>query len=381
MSLEVSLVDGRRDLSTFVDVPWHIPQLVGSPRWVPPLRMMVRDLLDTKGNPFYHKADRALFVARRAGKPVGRIAAIENRAHNDTYDDRVGFFGFFESVDDPDVAASLIGAASDWLRSRGLTIIRGPMNPSTNYDCGLLVDGFDQHPQFLTSWNPPYYAALMLAAGLLPARDLLAYWLPYGEPGFQLNPKLAGLAERAAARANMTFRDLVPSRFWAEVEIVWDIYNSAWERNWGFIPMSREEFLHMAKSLKPLLIPQFAFLAEVGGVPAGFMLAVPDFNLVFKQIPNGRLFPFGAARILLGKSKLRTGRIIALGIKEPFRSGSVLPVFMHESWRRAVAYGSPGAEASWILEDNQAMRQPIEAFGGRAYRRWRIFEGTLGQAR
>lgn len=377
MSLEVSLVKRRRDLSAFVDVPWHIPPLVGSAIWVPPLRMMVRDLLDTKGNPFYRNADRALFVARRGGKLVGRIAAIENRAHNETHQDRVGFFGFFESVDDPEVAAGLTEAASDWLRSRGLTSIRGPMNPSTNYDCGLLVDGFDRHPQFLTSWNPPYYEALVRGAGLAPAKDLVAYWLPYGEPGFQFNPKLSTLAERAAVRANMTFRDLVPSRFWAEVELVWDIYNSAWERNWGFVPMSRDEFLHMAKSLKPLLISQFAFLAEVGGVPAGFMLAVPDYNLVFRKIPNGRLFPFGAARILLGKSKLRTGRIIALGIKEQFRNGSVLPVFMHESWRRAIAFGSPGAEASWILEDNEAMRQPLETFGGRVYRRWRIFEAPL----
>lgn len=339
--------------------------------------MMVRNLLDTKSNPFYGRADRALFIARRAGHPVGRIAAIENRAHNDTYGDRVGFFGFFESIDDPEVALALFDAARGWLRARGLTVMRGPMNPSTNYDCGLLIDGFDEHPQFLTTWNPPYYENVVRAAGLRPCKDLLAYWLPYGEPGFSLNPRLSALAERAAAKADMTFRDLEPRRFWREVELVWEIYNSAWDRNWGFVPMSRDEFMHMAKSLQPLLLPQFAFLAEVGGVPAGFMLAVPDFNLVFRRIPNGRLFPFGAARILLGKSKLRTGRIIALGIREQFRSGSVLPVFMHEAARRAIAYGSPGAEASWILEENQAMRQPLEAFGGRVYRRWRIFEHDL----
>ena len=141
--------------------------------------------------------------------------------------------------------------------------------------------------------------------------------------------------------------------------------------------MSHDEFMHMAKSLKPLLIPQFAFVAEVSGAPAGFMLCVPDFNLVFKRIPSGRLLPLGLGKILLGKSKLRTGRIIALGIKEQFRTGSILPVFMHEAARRAVAFGSPGAEASWILEDNQSMRQPIEAFGGRVYRRWRIFERAV----
>jgi len=370
-------VERGRDLAAFVDVPWHIPGCVEHPCWVPPLRMMVRDLLDTKGNPFYRKADRALFLARRDGRLVGRIAAIENRAHNETHGDRVGFFGFFESVDDPAVATALFAAASRWLSARGLTAIRGPMNPSTNHDCGLLVEGFEEHPQFLTSWNPAYYERLVRASGLLPVKDLLGYWLPYGEPGFELNPRLSALAQRAAARANMTFRDLEPSRFWTEVELVWQIYNSAWERNWGFVPMSRDEFMHMAKSLKPLLIPQFAFLAEVGGTPAGFFLAVPDFNVVFKQNPSGRLFPLGALRIMLGKGKLRTGRIIALGIREEFRSGSVLPVFMHEASRRALAYGSPGAEASWVLEENQAMRQPVEGFGGRVYRRWRIYERAL----
>jgi hypothetical protein len=377
MSLEVVPVERSRELSEFIDVSWHIPGAVQHPQWVPPLRMMVRDLLDTKSNPFYRQADRKLFVARRGGKPVGRIAAIENRAHNAFHHDRVGFFGFFEAIDEVAVANALFRAAEGWLRARGLTSVRGPMNPSTNYDCGLLVDGFDQHPQFLTPWNPPYYEALIRTAGFVPTRDLLGYWLPYGDPAGQPPPRFEALAKRAAAKANLSFRDLEPARFWDEVEICWKVYNSAWEQNWGFIPMSRDEFMHMAKSLKPLLIPQFAFVAEVDGAPAGFMLCVPDFNLVFKRIPNGKLFPFGLGKILLGKSRLRTGRIIALGIKEQFRSGSILPLFMHEAARRAIAYGSPGAEASWILEENQSMRQPIEAFGGRVYRRWRIFDRAI----
>ena len=377
MSLEVVPVERKRELSAFIDVPWHIPDVVQHPRWVPPLRMMVGDLLDTKRNPFYRAAERALFVARRDGRLVGRIAAIHNRAHNDFHGDRVGFFGFFECVNDASIAEQLFARAQSWLGGRGLTSIRGPMNPSTNHDCGLLVDGFDVHPQFLTSWNPPYYEALIRNAGLGVARELLGYWMPYGEPGYAMPPRLESMAKRAAERANMTFRDLEPRRFWAEVELCWDIYNSAWEKNWGFVPMTRDEFMHMARSLKPLLIPQFAFLAEVQGKPAGFMLSTPDFNLILKTIPNGRLFPFGLGKILLGKSRLRTGRVMALGVKHEFRSGSVLPVFMYEAARRAIAYGSPGAEASWVLEENQAIRQPIEAFGGRVYRRWRIYERAI----
>jgi len=338
---------------------------------------MVRDLLDTKSNPFYRQAERQLFVARRNGRLVGRIAAIENRAHNAFHGDRVGFFGFFEATNDSDVAGALFSAARQWLTARGFTVMRGPMNPSTNHDCGLLVDGFDQHPVFLTAWNPPFYEQLVRNAGLTPTKDLLGYWLPYGEAGYQMPPRADDMARRAARKANLTFRDLEPHRFWSEVEICWEVYNSAWERNWGFVPMTRDEFLHMAKSLKPLLVPQFAFVAEINGESAGFLLCTPDFNRVFKRIANGRLFPFGLPKILMARSRIRTGRIIALGIKEKFRSGSVLPVFMHEAVRRAIAYGSPGAEASWILEENQAMRQPVEAFGGTVYRRWRIFERAL----
>ena len=366
-----------RDLSRFVDVPWRIPAVRADPAWVPPLRMMVRDNLDTKGNPFYREADRQLFLALRDGEVVGRIAAIENRAHNRAWGDRTGFFGFFEALDDQAVAGALFDAAGAWLAARGLTTMRGPTSPSTNHECGLLVGGFAEHPLFLTPWNPPYYESLVMRAGFSASRELLGYWLPYGEAGFRLDPKLSALAQRAAARANLTFRDLRPERFWREVEIVWDVYNAAWERNWGFVPMTRDEFMHMAKSLKPLLLPQFAFVAEVNGEAAGFMLCVPDFNRILRRNPTGRLFPLGLARILLGKSRLRTGRIVALGIKEQFRTGSILPVFMHEAARRAIAFGSPGAEASWILEDNQAMRQPIEAFGGRIYRRWRIYDRPL----
>src|SRR5687768_957257 len=222
MSLEVVPVERSRELSAFIDVPWQIPEVARHPRWVPPLRMMVRDLLDTKGNPFYESADRVLFLARKDGKLVGRIAAIENRAHNVFHGDRVGFFGFFESVDDPDVARALFSPALRWLEARGLTSVRGPMSPSTNHDCGLLVGGFDEPPQFLTTWNPPHYESLIRDAGFAPAKDLLGYWLPYGEPGYEMPARFGALARRAAEKTGLSFRDLEPSRFWEEVDICWD---------------------------------------------------------------------------------------------------------------------------------------------------------------
>jgi len=377
MSLEIVPVERNRDLAAFVDVPWRLPDLVNSPQWVPPLRMMVRELLDTKGNPFYAKADRALFIARRDDVPVGRIAAIENRAHNELHGDRVGFFGFFEVRNDAEVAGRLVAAASAWLKGRGLTAMRGPVSPSTNHECGLLVDGFDQPHMFLTPWNPPFYESRLVEAGLAPIKDLLGYWLPLGDPAFSVPQRFATLAQRAKTKSHLTFRDMRSDRYWDDVAICWDLYNEVWAKNWGFVPMSRDEFMQMAKDVKPLLLPQFAFVAEIRGAPAGFMLTVPDANVLFKRIRSGRLFPFGLFHIVFGKSRLRTLRVMALGIKEEFRTRGILPLLIHEAGLRAAAFGATGAELSWVLEDNQAIRQPIEALGGRIYRRWRIFEQLI----
>jgi hypothetical protein len=255
--------------------------------------------------------------------------------------------------------------------------MRGPMNPSTNHDCGLLVDGFDVQPRFLTSWNPPYYEALLRSAGFEAAKDLVGYWLPFAESSYRLPDNFRRLAERATARNNLVFRDLEPKRFWDDVEICWGIYNSAWERNWGFVPMSRDEFLYMAKELRPVLLEKFAFVAEVNGTPAGFMLSAMDMNLIFKRIRSGRLLPTGLFKLLAGRHRIRSGRVMALGIKEEFRTRSILPLFLYEAARRALAWGYSGGEASWILDDNYAMRQPLESLGGRLDKRWRIFDRPI----
>src|SRR5688572_11580472 len=197
MPIEIVPVASRRDVRQFVGVPWHLRELTEAPQWVPPLCVAVLDALDEKKNPFYRNAARQLFIATRAGKPVGRIAAIENRAHNEFHHDRVGFFGFFECIDDPEVAGSLLDAAAGWLRGRGLTSMRGPMNPSTNYECGLLVDGFDEHPVFMTTWNPPYYESLIERAGLTAVKDLLGHLLDAEDSQFKFPERFAMHAQRA----------------------------------------------------------------------------------------------------------------------------------------------------------------------------------------
>lgn len=213
MSLEVIPVTTRRELRRFIDVPWQILDPAEHPQWVPPLRAAVRGALDAAKHPFYARGERELFIARRAGRVVGRIAAIANPAHNEFHGDAVGFFGFFECANDPEAAAALIAAASRWLEARGLTAMRGPVSPSTNYECGVLVDGFEHHPQVMTAWNPPYYDALLNAGGLSGVKDLLGYRIPLGDPGYALPERYAALAARAREGTNVRFRN-VDLRHW-----------------------------------------------------------------------------------------------------------------------------------------------------------------------
>jgi hypothetical protein len=380
MPLEIVPVESARDLRRFIDVPWHVYDPRQHPQWVPPLRLAVRDALDDRKHPFYERAARGLFLAVRDGRLVGRVAAIENRAHNEYYQDRVGFFGFYEAADDLEATLGLFDAADAWLRARGLESMRGPMNPSTNYECGLLVDGFEHHPPFMTTWNPEYYRCLMERAGFETVKDLLGWWVPAAEIDWRLPEVYARHAERARAKTNVTFRDLDPKQFDREMALCWDVYNSAWEENWGFIPMSRAEFDHLGKDIKQIVDPRFAFAAEVDGEPAGIAVAVPDYNEIFKRIPNGRLLPTGIFKLLTGKKKLHTARVLVLGVKKEHRTRGIFALFLDEFMRRGRAYGLTGGEASWVLDDNVLMNRPLEAIGARPYRRWRIYERPLGAA-
>lgn len=376
--LSILPVSSSRDLRRFVDLPWHIYDHARHPQWVPPLRLAVRDALDTRANPFYKTADRQLFLAARNGKLVGRIAAVENRAHNDFHGDRVGFFGFFEARDDQEAVNALVGAAGDWLRTRSLDTIRGPMSPSTNHECGLLVDGFESHPVIMTTWNPRYYASLLERAGLAKAKDLLAYWISLvGQRPFELPEQYRVHAQRALRGKSLTFREISLRNFDREVELCWDIYNSAWEKNWGFFPMSKESFLHEAKVLRYIIDPRLAFIAEVNGDPAGFVIIVPDYHQAFKAIGNGRLLPTGIFKLLAAKRRIRVGRIMILGIKAEYRRRAIFALFADEMFRRGKQYGWTGGEASWVLEDNDALNRPMAALGANEYRRWRIYEKSI----
>ncbi|HEX4683672.1 MAG TPA: hypothetical protein VH277_13225 [Gemmatimonadaceae bacterium] len=378
MALDIIQVESGRDLRRFIGLPWSIYNKADHPQWVPPLRIAVSDVLSRK-NPFYKTADRRLFLAVRDGKPVGRIAAIENRAHNEFHQDKVGFFGFFEAQEDQEAAGALFSAAESWLRDRKLDTMRGPVNPSTNHECGLLVRGFRWHPMIMTTWNPRYYPTLVEGAGFTKAKDLLAYFFPLqGERPFEMPERVRRLAERALGGKQLVFRDLNLKKFDEEVERCWEIYNDAWEKNWGFVPMSHDSFKHEAQLLKYIVFPQFTFMAEVNGEPAGFMIIVPDFHHAFKAVGNGRLLPTGIFKILAAKSKLKTGRIMILGAKAEYRNRGIFALFAHERFRRGKEFGGIGAEASWILEDNDKLNRPLEALGAKEYRRWRIYDRAIG---
>ncbi len=376
MSLRIRHVEGRRGLRAFIDVTWRVLHPEAHPSWVPPLRLMVKDLIDTKVDPFYRTAERALFIAERDGRPVGRVAAIENRRHNEHFDDRVGFFGFFECVNEASVAEELLAVAEEWLRGRGLTVARGPVSPSMNHECGLLVDGFDARHVLLTPWNPPYYEQLISCAGYEKAKDLLAYDLPldqdYGLPG-----TLERLSDRVRRSGRLVFRSVDLTKLEEEIHHVWSVYSDAWSDNWGFVPPTWEEFRHLAMSMKPIVRPHYSFIAEADGEPVGFMLIVADINRLMPPRSHGRLTPWLLGKLLLKTRKLLSGRLILLGVKQGYRGRSLFPLMLKEALRRGRAGGGETVEASWILEDNQSLRTPVERLGLHPYRRWRIYDKEL----
>jgi GNAT superfamily N-acetyltransferase len=362
----VPIQDGR-GLREFIELPYTLYR--DDPFWVPPLRIAQKDLFNKRKHPFHAFAEVQCFLARRNGAVIGRIAAIRDPNHNAFHQERAGFFGFFESPEEPEVATGLLNAARDWLRSGGAEVIRGPMNPSTNYECGLLVDGFDAPPQVMMTYNPPYYDALIQGAGLRKAKDLFAYFL-------SADKMTRERAERVAAKAAADGIETRPIRmkaFAEDVELVWQVYNSAWSRNWGFVPMTREEFFFSAHDMKMILEPELVLLGEVKGRVVGFALALPDVNRALKHA-NGKLLPLGILKILYHKRSVDSIRIIALGVVEEYRTAGVAAGFYAELFRRGTRLGYRSAEMSWVLEDNTLMNRSIEALGGQRYKTYRIYE-------
>ena len=379
MPLRVNQVEGTRGIARFVDALWQVREFnagaANDKSWVPPLRATVTDILSPK-NPFYQHANRALFVAERGGVTVGRIAAIENAAHNRHHRDRVGFFGFLETVNDPEVSHSLLDTAEGWLRSRSLNRARGPISPSMNHECGLLVEGAETPPAIMTPWNPIYYKQLVESSGYRGIQDLLGYDIPAGAH-LAVPQRIQRLAERTARSTGVTFRNLNIEFLEQEARKVLDLYCQAWAGNWGFTPPAWDEFWHTAKDLKSVLLRDFSFVAEADDEVVGFMMVVRDINRILTHVPSGRLWPSTLFRLARDLPKVQRGRIVLMGLSSEYRHKGLFPLFAYEAARRAKDIGFEGADASWVLNDNMALTKPMAAMGMNAYKRWRLYEKEI----
>lgn len=349
------------------------------PCWVPPVIADRRKLLDRNRNPFYKHAEMELFLAWREGKIVGRIAAIVNHNHNREHNDKVGFFGFFESVDDQDVATSLLRTAEEWLDARGMKAMRGPVNPSMNDEVGLLVEGFDDPPQILMTYNPKYYSRLIEAFGLRKVRDLYAYRMT--REGF-ITPRLERVQRAVREREGLKIRTLKfrpKEAFQKDVADVKRIYNQAWEPNWGFVKMTDEEFDFVVGDLKQVAVEDFLVLVERRGEVIGFGLALPDINQVLIRNRRGGLV--GALWNLIRYRKTITrGRILILGVIPTFQRRGIDAVLYYEVGTRMTAgHGYSEGEASWVLEDNTMMNRAAELLNAELYKRYRVYEKTMNK--
>jgi GNAT superfamily N-acetyltransferase len=378
--VRVDRVAGRADLAAFVNLPFTLYK--NDPNWVPPLKADVRKLLDSEHHPFYgggREASIELFLARDGRSVVGRIAAILNHAHNRAHEENVAFFGFLETVNRPEVANALLAAAEEWARGHGVDAVRGPANPSTNYECGLLVEGFDSPPVLMMTYNPPWYADLIEGAGYAKAKDLYAYISPVHDASLERLKKLGARAERR--NPGLTTRSINLKDFDAEVALVKELYNAAWEKNWGFVPVSSAEFDALAGELKDLVHPDLVRIAFIDDEPVGFILTVPDWNPVLADI-GGSLWrhPIKLIRhMLFTKAASLAGiRVILLGMREGFRNRGIESLLFANGIEVALEAGYEWCEYSWILEDNERTKGAVRLMGGELYKIYRMYEKGLG---
>jgi hypothetical protein len=379
----VSWLDRRR----FQRLPWAIyaPQGRGGvrdPNWVPPILGQERELLGWKDwrdrrHSFYDNAESVTLLARRNGQTVGRLAVLVNHVHNRKYNEQLGFFGFFECVNDPAVARALFEAGDEWLRQRGMTAVRGPVNPSLNYTCGLLIDGFDRPPCFLMTYNPPYYAALIEACGFAKSQDLYAYEMDQNLlAALVVRYKRAVLA--ALARSDLAVRPLNPKRFQAEIATYLDIYNQSLDGTWGFTPLQPGEARQIASEMRHVIVPEFAMFAEVGGHPVGAMLALLDYNQILRKL-NGRLLPFGFLRVLAGRRGITAARAMAMTMVPGYESSGLSVVLLDRLVDAVAKWGGriERYEFSWVLESNHRSRGTLERAGTKITSTYRLYDRAL----
>ncbi len=377
-SVQVNRVQTRQDIEEFIRFPFKIYR--DDPHWVPFLLSERRKFLDPRHNPFFDHADVALWLARRNGQVVGTISSHIDHLHNQVHKEEIGMFGLFETINDQAVAEALLSTARDWVRERGMRALRGPLSFSQNHECGLLIDGFDGSPMVMMTYNPRYYATLMEGFGLGKAMDLYAYigdLIQFeGDPS-RLPAKLVRVTEKVRQRAGVTMRCADMKNWDEEIQRAERVYNQAWEKNWGFVPMTDAEIQKLAADLKQVIDPNLAIIAEIGGQPVGVSVAIPNINEVLSRL-NGRLFPIGWLKALWYARKVTGARLMIMGVVKDHRGRGIESLLIFETLKAAVENGYERIELSWILENNDEMNRIMlnvgQPYGAHVYRTYRIYQ-------
>ncbi len=367
--IEIKQAVTKREIKNFILFPWNVYK--NDPNWVPPLIIEKKMMLDKKKNPFFEHGEMDIFMAYSDGKAVGRIAAIINYTHNQIHNEKAGFFGFFECLDNQDAANALFDTAVQWIKDKGMTKVIGPASPTSNDEYGFLIEGAEGSPVLMMPYNPKYYIRLLENYGFKKAKDLYAYIMESDKIFY--DEKILRGSELVRKRNNVTIRTLDMKNFKNELDIVKQIYNKAWAVNWGFVPMTDAEIDFLAEGLKPLVNPELVLFMEKEGQPIGFALVMPDYNQIFKKM-NGRLLPFGIFHILFGKKKIDLARTIILGLIPEHQKKGLDALFYLEITARARKFNIFKGEASWILEDNLMMNRGAEMMKADLYRKYRVFE-------
>jgi GNAT superfamily N-acetyltransferase len=370
--VEIVRVDSKRQLTEFIKFPWQVYR--GDKHWVPPLIREQRVFL-SPANPFFEHADAEYYLAVRGGKTCGRISVSIDYNYIKFHNEKMGCFGFFEAFNDQEVASGLLDVARARLAERGMEIMRGPFNFTTNHECGLLVDGFDSDPVMLTTYNPPYYMELFERYGLKKARDLYSFHITDLEVDLSYIRKLA----EKAAENHVTARKVNLKDVQNEMERVKQVYNNAWSKNWGFVPLTEKEIEDIAHHMKDLVIEELCYIGELGGKPIGFLMFLPDYNVVAKKM-NGKMGPIQMLQFLWYKNRINKGRLFMMGVHRDYQKTGVAAAMVVKAYDCAIKRGFKSAEFSWILEDNHPVIAISEFLGGKRYKTHRIYELPLSAA-
>ena len=368
--LEIQRVTTRQQQKQFLNFPWTLYQ--GDPNWIPPLRANQKEMVGYKPHPFYARNSVQTFLALRGNEVCGRIAAILNHGHNVRHCERRGFFGFFDCRDDQEAANGLFEAVKKWFADQGIYKLRGPTNPSLNYELGLLIEGFDSHPTFMMTYNPPYYEKLVEKYGFRKTQDLYAFWgsldmLP------AVAAKLRPIADQIIERYNVKLRSLDKANFIDDVKLFLSLYNRSLANTWGFVPMSNNEVQRMAEGLRHLIVPEMTVAAEIDGQVVGAAFGLPDYNPRIKEI-NGRLFPFGFLHLLRNKQAIKKIRLISTNVIPEFQRYGIGLVLLQGLVPKAMEWGLQEAEFSWVLESNSLSYGSLKKGGAKITKTYRLYD-------